>query len=656
MIGLTLGNRYVIEENVGIGGMAIVYKAKDTLLNRYVAVKVLKNEFMDDEEFLKKFAMEAQSAASLSHQNIVSVYDVGSSTIDNKKYNYIVMEYIDGKTLKDIINEKGALEPEYIANIGFQIAAAIEAAHKNGVIHRDIKPHNILINSDNIAKVTDFGIARISSSATITYTSTVLGTVHYISPEQAKGKFIDEKSDIYSLGVVLYEMATGKVPFDAENAVGIALKHIQDPLIDPKSINNSIPDGLNEIIIKAMEKNPGDRFENATEIKIALLNYRNYKANYNDDLEKTERIGVIKDEDIEDKKDTKAIYNMPKEEDEEEKHPKKKEKEKGKFFKTYILPIILALLVIVVAVVAVKAFNGELKLFGKDKVKAPNLLDYTYSEAEELLKEEYEEYDLGLEIVESDGEDNSEEGKIINQDPAAGTEIKKGTTIKVSISSGEEEVTVTNLKDLTREAAIAEINRLGLKRGAVQDQYSDTVPNGIVISQEPEEGAVVAPGSTVTIVVSKGVKPKNPKMQDVTGFTVDRATSILNELGLVVSYNKEYSDNVEVDRVIKQSISPDTEVQQGQKVVLTVSLGPEETPTEAEENNSTTNATFSINTSDIMEGAFDVRITSKDGNTIYKKRHNTNEGKNIDIDISNVPVGKYDIFIAGEYYNTVTVQ
>ncbi|HHX68659.1 MAG TPA: Stk1 family PASTA domain-containing Ser/Thr kinase, partial [Gallicola sp.] len=481
MIGLTLGNRYVIEENVGIGGMAIVYKAKDTLLNRYVAVKVLKNEFMDDDEFLKKFAMEAQSAASLSHQNIVSVYDVGSSTIENKKYNYIVMEYIDGKTLKDIINEKGALDPEYIANIGFQIAAAIEAAHKNGVIHRDIKPHNILINSDNIAKVTDFGIARISSTATITYTSTVLGTVHYISPEQAKGKFIDEKSDIYSLGVVLYEMATGKVPFDAENAVGIALKHIQDPLIEPKSINPSIPDGLNDIIIKAMEKNPNDRFENATEIKIALLNYRNYKANYNDDLEKTERIGVIKDEDLEEKKDTKAIYNMPKE-DEEENKPKKKEK--GKIFKTYILPIILALLVMVAGVFAFKVFSGDIKLFGKDMVKTPNLLDYTYSEAEELLEEEYKEYELGLEIVESDDDDNTEEGKIVNQDPAAGTEIKKGTIIKVKISSGEEEVTVTNLKDLTREAAITEINRLGLKRGAVQDQYSDTVPNGIVISQD----------------------------------------------------------------------------------------------------------------------------------------------------------------------------
>ncbi|MFY9284801.1 MAG: Stk1 family PASTA domain-containing Ser/Thr kinase [Miniphocaeibacter sp.] len=652
MIGLTLGNRYVIEENVGIGGMAIVYKAKDTLLNRYVAVKVLKNEFMDDDEFLKKFAMEAQSAASLSHQNIVSVYDVGSSTIENKKYNYIVMEYIDGKTLKDIINEKGALDPEYIANIGFQIAAAIEAAHKNGVIHRDIKPHNILINSDNIAKVTDFGIARISSTATITYTSTVLGTVHYISPEQAKGKFIDEKSDIYSLGVVLYEMATGKVPFDAENAVGIALKHIQDPLIEPKSINPSIPDGLNDIIIKAMEKNPNDRFENATEIKIALLNYRNYKANYNDDLEKTERIGVIKDEDLEEKKDTKAIYNMPKE-DEEENKPKKKEK--GKIFKTYILPIILALLVMVAGVFAFKVFSGDIKLFGKDMVKTPNLLDYTYSEAEELLEEEYKEYELGLEIVESDDDDNTEEGKIVNQDPAAGTEIKKGTIIKVKISSGEEEVTVTNLKDLTREAAITEINRLGLKRGAVQDQYSDTVPNGIVISQDPEEGAVVAPGSTITIVVSKGPKPDNPKMPDVTDLTVDRATSILNDLGLVVSYNKVYSDEVKADRVISQSINTNTEVEQGQKVVLTISLGPEEKPTEPEEDNSTTDATFSINTSDIKEGAFDVRITSKDGNTIYRKRHNTNEGKTIDINVSNVPTGKYDIYIAGEYYDTVNV-
>ena len=656
MVGLTLGNRYIIEENVGVGGMAVVYRAKDTLLNRNVAVKVLKNEFMDDDEFLKKFAMEAQSAASLSHQNIVSVYDVGSSTIDEKKYNYIVMEYIDGKTLKDVINEGEELSPEYIANIGFQIASAIEAAHKNGVIHRDIKPHNILINKDNIAKVTDFGIARLSSSATITYTSTVLGTVHYISPEQAKGKFIDEKSDIYSLGVVLYEMATGQVPFDAENAVGIALKHIQDPLLEPKSINEKVPDGLNEIIIKAMQKNPGDRFENATEFKIALLNFRNYKANYNkEDLEKTERIGVITDEDLENRKDNKATYTMKK--DEEEYKEKKPKKKKGKkIFKTYILPILLALLVMTVAVVGVKAFKGD--LFAKKTIKTPSLIDLTYEKAEEEIKKL--NFKLTLEKkFENEEAENLDESELVikEQNPESGSDIKKGTKIEVVLGTSAKMITLDDYRGQRQESAKAKLDALGLKV-VIKEENSDDFPVGQVSSQDPGPGEVEE-GSTVTLYISQGKEKEKGNMPGVEGSKQSDAITLLkNTFGLKVTTKSIYDDNVEEGRVISQSIKEGTPIVEGQNVTLNISKGKDPSknteatePTEKEKD--MINARFSIKVDNIAEGRYKVVVKDKNsGEEIVNEYRNTGDGDTI-IETKARSNRLYDIYVNGELYNTV---
>lgn len=563
MIGVTLGNRYVIEEKIGVGGMAVVFKARDTLLNRYVAVKILKNEFMDDDEFLKKFAMEAQSAASLSHQNIVSVYDVGSSVIDEKKYNYIVMEYVDGRTLKDIIKEKAPLDSDYISNIGFQIASAIEAAHKNGVIHRDIKPQNILIDKNNIAKVTDFGIARISASATITYTSTVLGTVHYISPEQAKGKFIDEKSDIYSLGVVLYEMATGQVPFEAENAVGIALKHIQDPLVEPKSLNPKLPVGLNEIIIKAMDKEPNNRFINATEFKIALLNYRNYTPELSDGFEKTERIGVIKDEDLEEIEENRATYAMPKGTDKEENF----EETPKKIFSTYILPIILAIIVASAIFVGYKVVGSG--LFSKDTIKTPSLVGLTEKEAKKEL-ESYK-FDLKLEVL-GTKTSNYEKDKIYEQNPKSDTKIKKGSTIGVFISEGEGVVTIpTGIIGSSIERAEKQIKDLDLEPVSIEE-FSDEYPEGTIISINPSEGVKIKLGSKVELTVSKG-KEEKINLLDVTEIDVERATKMLNDQGLKVSIKKEYSNTVAEGKVISQSEKAGTKVEKGKEITLVISLG-----------------------------------------------------------------------------------
>ncbi len=285
MLGSVLNGRYEIIEKVGIGGMAIVYKAKDIYLKRIVAVKVLKEQYLEDKEFIKKFVIEAQSVANLNNQNIVKIYDVGQHIEDSKTYNYIVMEYIKGKTLNELIKDKGRLNSNAVVSISKQIANALDCAHKHHIIHRDIKPHNIIIDENLNVKVTDFGIARIATSSTITYTSSVLGTVHYISPEQAKGKFIDEKSDIYSLGVVMYEMVTGKVPFDTDNAVGIAMQHINEPLVEPIKFVPNLEPWLNSIIVKCMEKNPENRFQSAESLIKALDDKRienNQKVTFND--------------------------------------------------------------------------------------------------------------------------------------------------------------------------------------------------------------------------------------------------------------------------------------------------------------------------------------------------------------------------------------
>ena len=277
LIGRYIAGRYEMLEKVGNGGMATVYKAKDRVLNRFVAVKVLKEEFTTDEEFIRRFNIEAQSAAGLTHPNIVSVYDVGHED----EIHFIVMELIQGKTLKEIIKEEGTLPWKWSVNIAIQIASALEAAHKNNIVHRDIKPHNIIITEDGVAKVTDFGIAKAVSNSTITAFGTTIGSVHYFSPEHARGGFTDAKSDLYSLGIVMYEMLTGRVPFDADTPVSIALKHMQEKPVEPIKLNPTIPFALNQIIVKAMQKEPSARYQSATEmLKDLSLALKNPEGNF----------------------------------------------------------------------------------------------------------------------------------------------------------------------------------------------------------------------------------------------------------------------------------------------------------------------------------------------------------------------------------------
>jgi len=651
MIGKILGNRYLIEEKVGVGGMAKVYRAKDTLLNRDVAVKVLKDEYMDDEDFLKKFAMEAQSAASLTHANIVSVYDVGSSEVDGKRHNYIVMELVVGKTLKEIIQEKGPLSPEEIVNYGIQIAKALECAHNNKVIHRDIKPHNILIDKDNNLKVTDFGIARISSGATITYTSSVLGTVHYISPEQAKGKFIDEKSDIYSLGIVLYEMATGRVPFDADNAVGIALKHLQDPLVAPKTLVPNLPDGLNNIIIKALEKDPKDRFQSAKEIKSALQNYSEFILPYEDDAlsGKTVRMNpVYGDENIQTSNDNivdeaheeeEAVYEMRKDK------PEKKKKKKKSKFKTIVLPILMALAVIVLGIFGTKALKGE----KKELEKVPAVKDVTEDRAIKIL----ENSGFIAEVVKRQESSDIKAGNVISQDPEAGSTLEKGEKVSLIISSGIKEIEVPDLDKMSLDEAENKLKEYELKRGVVNKEYSDSVPEGKIMGQKPAFGEKVQQGSSVNVTISRGPKIKRATVPNTIGKDISEATRLINNSGLVVgNVDKKNSDDYPEGQVIWQSYKAGDQLEQKQAIDLIISLGKKQQEEEKEEPQQM-NYTFRV-APPKEEGSYKVvikRVTENGDVNVYSSEFKAEDGIQ-NIRLTGPVNSKYKVYIDNELAQT----
>lgn len=625
MIGKVLGDRYEIIEEVGVGGMAKVYKALDTVLNRYVAVKVLKNEYMEDQDFLRKFAMEAQSAASLTHANIVSVFDVGSSYVDGRKYNYIVMEYVDGKTLKDIIDEKQILPIEDIVNYGVQIASALECAHKNGIIHRDIKPHNMLIDKSNNLKATDFGIARISSSATLTYTSTVLGTVHYISPEQAKGKFIDEKSDIYSLGVVLYQMATGEVPFDAPNAVGIALKHIQDPLVPPINLRHDLPQGLNDIIVKAMAKDPNDRFKSATELKEMLKNYQSYSS---DLYQKTTKNPIIKEND-EQPEVKEAVYKTPKQ------SSTKDNKNKSKKFMWILLPVLLAALVFVAFIFGKKYINKN----KQDLVLVPALTGLTENEALNKAKAN----NLIVVVSEYKTESNVEPGKVLEQDPESSTEVKKGTIIKLVVSKGEEQVSVPNLSNMTIENAKIQLNKLGLEIGEITKENSDNFEAGKIMQQHPDAGTSINKDSKVDVVISLGKKEELVEMVDLIGTDISQASNKLKSIGLNIgNIEKKFSNSYDTNQVIWQQYDAGKKLKKDSSIDVIISKGKKEPEM--------IDKVFRIS-KPVEKGIYTVTIKDEtENNIIYEENHDASEG-DIRIKVKVKPNNDIKVYINGELVN-----
>ena len=561
MLGSILNGRYEIIEKVGIGGMAIVYKAKDIYLKRIVAVKVLKEQYLDDKEFIKKFVIEAQSVANLNNQNIVKIYDVGQHIEDGKIFNYIVMEYINGKTLNELIKDKGRLNSTAVVSISKQIANALDCAHKHHIIHRDIKPHNIIIDENLNVKVTDFGIARIATSSTITYTSSVLGTVHYISPEQAKGKFIDEKSDIYSLGVVMYEMVTGRVPFDTDNAVGIAMQHINEPLVEPIKLVPNLEPWLNSIIVECMEKTPENRFDSASSLIKALDDKHidnNQKVTFNDNSDRAiYRESVYKTSKAKDS--NKPIIRNS------NKNREQLNKKKG-IFDYSITYVILALLII-----ASVFFIYRLAVSNKatDNVKVPAVTGLDKDEAIKLLKEKK----LNGLIVKTVNDDSVEAGKIVEQSPAANSEVKEGTNVELTVSVGKNKTIVPNLSNIDLDKVEDILSKSNLSLGKVERKYDDKVDENKIISQSVNFGEEVEKGTKIDIVVSRGKEDKKVEVPDLMGKTEAEAIKILYDSGLAVGKTEKKADNQKAGTVIWQSYGKGVKVDAETKIDIVISSG-----------------------------------------------------------------------------------
>lgn len=652
MIGNVLGNRYEIIEKIGGGGMALVYKAKCKLLNRNVAIKVLRDEFVNDEEFIKKFRRESQSAASLSHPNIVSIYDVGVEQKEDQEIHYIVMEYIKGKTLKDVIVGKGKLSFDETVDYSIQIAEALEHAHKNHIIHRDIKPHNIMITEDGRAKVTDFGIARAATSSTMTNTSNVIGSVHYFSPEQARGGYTDERSDIYSLGIVMYEMITGKVPYEGDSPISVALKHIQEDIILPKDIDSTIPIGLQNIIMKCVKKTQSDRYKTASELLQDLRRIKISKEEIVEDINNTEsatRIIPVVGDDIENIADNK-------------KGKKKKKKKENGGLKYTLLAIILAFLV-----VSFMAF-GFFKLkdfFITKEIPVPDLVGKT----EEVAREEVENLGLKFKVGREVYDSNFDKGTVTSQKPTADDKVKKGYTVEVIISKGSNLVKVPNLINKSIDEIDDVLAEFNLVEGLVNYENSDTIEANKIINQSPGASTEVEEGTRINIIVSKGPEKKTITMPSLLGHKEKDAENALIAHGLVRSGKRvvEASDKYPEGTVMWQSINPNTEVNMNTTVDLSISSGPKEEPDESEKTEEPGEPTKPEKPKD-EEVAFTISITiaedgeeteirvdrTQDGNknNIYGKIHQVEE-KVARIPLKGKLDAKFEVYVDGVLIETM---
>ncbi len=558
MEGQILGNRYLLLEKIGGGGMAVVYKAKCTLLNRFVAIKVLRSEFTNDEEFVKRFKVEAQAVASLSHPNVVSIYDVGHQ----EDIHYIVMEYVDGMTLKEFINKHGAINWQDAVKITIQICSAIEHAHKNNIVHRDIKPHNILLTKEGIAKVTDFGIARAVTSSTITMVGSTIGSVHYFSPEQARGGFIDEKSDLYSLGIALYEMVTGKVPFDGDTPVSVALKHIQEMPVEPHKLVPSLPYGVNEIIMKAIQKEQNVRYQSATSMindlnRVLVQPQGGFVGRDNINGQSTIRMKPVNSSRSSNEARSNEYSNKQNE--------LKKEKKKTNL--TYWLAGITSVVVIVFVVIM------AISLLTKGDNTEPYKLDNYVGREYEAVKAELE--GKGFKITPTWQESQTiAKGMIIDQSIPPGTDYKSGnyTSLELTVSSGRKMSKVPEVKDREYREAQKEMESSNLK-SRIEKEFNEDIETDYVIRTEPAAGEEVDEGTEVIIYVSKGKETKRIKVPNLVGKNEEEAQKALADnklqLGTIIPAGAKGIVN-------KQLPAAYTEVEEGETVTiwLTVEQAP----------------------------------------------------------------------------------
>ena len=645
-VGVIVGERYEVVGCIGSGGMADVYKAKDHKLNRFVAMKVLKAEFSADTNFIRKFQREAQAAAGLAHPNVVNVFDVG----EDQGINYIVMELVEGITLKDYISKKGKLTVKEATSIAIQVSMGLEAAHNRNIVHRDIKPQNIIISTDGKVKVTDFGIARVASSNTIS--TNAMGSVHYSSPEQVRGGYSDFKSDIYSLGITMYEMVTGRVPFDGDTTVAIAIKHLQDEMIPPSQYVGNLPHSLEEIILKCTQKSPDRRYSTLAELindlKHSLIdpdgNFVNLTPLSNhaqtimitpEEMKEIQESAYnqksrYEDDDDEDDDDDDEIYEKPsrrrrkkaKGEEEDDEDDDDDDDERGgintKLEKAMTIGgliiggIIICILIYLIASAAglVGGSGGKDKKPNtqqeedkdknedKEQVKVPDLTNKTPEE----IKTELKELGLGSKKGGEEASETVEEGRITRQEPAVGQMVDKNTTILFYVSTGKavEEVTIpTGLVGESLSTVESTLQELGLKT-TVEKEKSSEVKVGKVISLNPGEGTKVEKDSEVTIVVSAGEGDTMVKILNVRGYMKDAGVKILEDQGLIVEIEEVWEENTGagIGQIFETVPKANTRVEAGSSVVVRVLAEkreepePEEEETQGtEENQNTGNST-----------------------------------------------------------------
>lgn len=561
-----LAGRYELIEKIGEGGMAVVYKAKDRLLNRYVAIKILRPEFTQDEQFLDSFKRESQAAAGLQHPNIVSIYDVGRTG----NINFIVMELVDGRPLSDFIKEKGHLDYKTTIDIAKQMASALSIAHKHQIIHRDVKPHNIMITSDGVAKLTDFGIARAVSNATmVADTSKIIGSVHYFSPEQARGAYVDERSDIYSLGIVMFEMLTGRVPFDGETPVEVALKHINDDVPSPAKLVPGIPPALDKVVLKATDKYQTERYKSADEMLEALKNVEFVTQMVGDRVFAGEKDNKLRhDENV------VAPVNNKREDREQEmvvvpansKKPKSKTDDSKKKKKiAIIIGIAAAAILILFGILYVSGIIGG----GGKEVVVPDVKGMSYSEAKEVLEEK------GLKIEKADepiASQKIEKGKIVSQTPSKNSKVKKGRTVRVILSAGNAELKVPDLKGLSYNEAKTLLSEMGLQISKGDEVDSDSISEGLIASQYPAAKTKVDKGDIITVNISRGKKDAViPKLVGTKFTSENDISEILSKYGYKlgkVSYEESYETP---GTIIKQSPDAGTTAEKKTTVDIVIS-------------------------------------------------------------------------------------
>lgn len=559
MSNKVLAGRYELFERVGEGGMSVVYKAKDKLLNRFVAIKILKPEFINDHKFIDSFRRESQAAASMSHPNIVNIYDVGREG----NIHYIVMELIEGRTLSDYIKAQGAMSYPKVIALSKQIAAALAFAHKNHIIHRDVKPHNVMITPNGTAKITDFGIAKAVNAATIVdNTDGIIGSVHYFSPEQARGGYVDEKSDIYSLGIVMYEMLTGRVPFDGDNPVNIALMHINGEMVPPSRLVAGVPPALEHIILKCTDKYPVNRFASAEELIEALNNLEFVGSMVGDSVlmgsRNHQQGGPIAETDYDDGDEE---YYDEYEDERDVKNGKKKPMSKKK-------KIIIASVAAVAAIVIGLIIGFATGLIGGKEIEAPNFEGMTIQQAEEAAAG----YDLKIREGDEVISEDVDKGLIVSQDPPAGEMVKTGSTITVNISKGLGDDSVPDLRGKKQSELRDYLEAAGFKLGSVTTEASEE-ESGIVLSQSPGAGDEVEKGTPIDVVVSDGSKAK-AVVPYLVGKSIGEAQSALRNAGLSMgSISYEYSSTYAEGEVIWQQYDANAQLSKGSTVRVRVSKG-----------------------------------------------------------------------------------